>query len=165
MKVIRNILLVVALVLGACVLAQEPSDSVAVSRRLIIFDELQPEVQVHQSEAVEQLLLSRVFGVERSYEHLQDGFRIQVYSSNDQRVSSKESSDIAEKVRELGLGIEVYRAYMAPFWRVRLGNYRTQQEAQEALDELRDIIAKQAPELLEKGSMYVVHDEEVVLMK
>lgn len=168
MKRLRHISLIsliglISLVSSA--LAQEQADSVSVPARLPLFEELEPEVEVHQSESVNQLLLSRAMGVERKYESVQNGFRIQVYSSNDQKVAARESSDVAEKVRNLNLGIDIYRTYNAPFWRVRLGNYRTQEDANEVLDELRDVLQKQLPELLETGSIYIVHDEEVVLMK
>ena len=99
------------------------------------------------------------------YETVRNGYRIQVYSSNDQRNAGRESADIAEKLRGMDLGLEVYRTYNAPFWRVRLGNYRTQADANEVLEELTHVIEKQMPELLEKGSIYIVHDEEVVLMQ
>jgi hypothetical protein len=33
------------------------------------------------------------------------------------------------------------------------------------MDELKDVLQKQLPELLETGGIYTVHDEEVVLMK
>lgn len=80
-------------------------------------------------------------------------------------MAARESSEIAEKVRNLSLGLDIYRTYNAPFWRVRVGNFRTQDEANEVLDELKDVLQKQLPELLETGSIYIVHDEEVVLMK
>lgn len=143
----------------------QETDSVTVPARLPLFEELEPEVEVHQSESVNQLLLSRTMGVERKYEAVQNGFRIQVYSSNNQRVAARESSEIAEKVRNLSLGLDIYRTYNAPFWRVRVGNFRTQDEANEVMDELKDVLQKQLPELLETGSIYIVHDEEVVLMK
>lgn len=165
MRQLRNILLAAVLLIAGQALAQEQADSVSVPARLPLFEELEPEVEVHQSESVNQLLLSRAMGVERKYESVQNGFRIQVYSSNDQKVAARESSDVAEKVRNLNLGIDIYRTYHAPFWRVRLGNYRTQEDANEVLDELRDVLQKQLPELLETGSIYIVHDEEVVLMK
>lgn len=164
MKAIRNIILVAVVLMAGTAWGQE-TDSVAVPARLPLFEELEPEVEVHQSESVNQLLLSRTMGVERKYEAVQNGFRIQVYSSNNQRVAARESSEIAEKVRNLSLGLDIYRTYNAPFWRVRVGNFRTQDEANEVLDELKDVLQKQLPELLETGSIYIVHDEEVVLMK
>ena len=156
--------LILCLLLALPLSAQEP-DSTAVQSRLPVFDELAPEVEVHQSESVNQLLLSRCTGVERKYETVKNGYRIQVYSNNDPKTAAKESSDVAEKVRNLNLGIDIYRTYNAPFWRVRLGNFRTQEDANEVLDELKDVIQKQLPELLETGSIYIVHDEEVVLIK
>ena len=164
MKKLFNIILAVALLLAVPAMAQE-ADSTAVPSRLPIFEELEPQVEVHQSESVNRLLVSRSLGVDRTYETVKNGYRIQIYSSNDAKNAARESSDIAEKVRNLNLGIDIYRTYHAPFWRVRLGNYRTQADANEVLEELKDVIAKQAPELLEAGSIYIVHDEEVVLMK
>ena len=149
--------------LTASAQAQEV-DSTAVTT-LPLLEELAPEVEVHQSESVSRLLLSRAMGIERNYETVRNGYRIQVYSSNDQRNAGRESADIAEKLRGMDLGLEVYRTYNAPFWRVRLGNYRTQADANEVLEELTHVIEKQMPELLEKGSIYIVHDEEVVLMQ
>ena len=145
-------------------MAQE-ADSTAVPTTLPLLEELGPEVEVYQSESVNRLLLSRTFGVERNYETVQDGYRIQVYSSNNQKTAGKESADIAETLRSMDLGLDIYRTYNAPFWRVRVGNYRTQAEANEILGELTELIQKQHPELLEKGSIYIVHDEEVVLMQ
>ena len=157
--------ILMALLLPLPTWAQEPADSVAVPDRLPLFEELEPEVTVHQSESVERLLISRSYGVERKQESVKNGYRIQVYSSNDQKNAGRESADIAEKVRNLNLGLDIYRTYNAPFWRVRLGNYRTQADANEVLEELTDVIKKQLPELLEKGSIYIVHDEEVVIME
>ena len=164
MSPIRPIIIILFLLLAVSLYAQE-ADTTAVPNRLPLFEELEPEVEVHQSESVNQLLLSRCTGAERKYETVKNGYRIQVYSNNNPKTAAKESSDIAEKVRNLGLGIDVYRTYNAPFWRVRLGNFRTQEDANEVLDELKDVIQKQLPELLETGSIYIVHDEEVVLMK
>lgn len=162
MERIRYILLIGLMGLVWPVMAQ---DADSIPARLPLFEEIEPEVEVHQSESVNQLLLSRTMGVERKYEAVKNGFRIQIYSSNDQRVAARESSDIAEKVRNLNLGLDVYRTYNAPFWRVRVGNFRTQDEANEVMDELKDVLQKQLPELLETGGIYTVHDEEVVLMK
>ena len=162
MERIRYILLIGLMGLVWPVMAQ---DADSIPARLPLFDEMAPEVEIHQSESVNQLLLSRTMGVERKYEAVKNGFRIQIYSSNDQRVAARESSDIAEKVRNLNLGLDVYRTYNAPFWRVRVGNFRTQDEANEVMDELKDVLQKQLPELLETGGIYTVHDEEVVLMK
>jgi len=132
---------------------------------LPLIEQLEPEVTIHQSESVNRLLVSRSLGIDRKYENVANGYRIQVYSSNNQKVANKESADIAEKVRNLDLGIEVYRTYHAPFWRVRLGNYRTQAEANEVLSELTEILQKQLPEVFERGNIYIVHDEEVVIMQ
>lgn len=146
--------------------AQEEMDSLAVeSGPLRIFTELEPEVTVHQSESVERLLTSRVQGIEREVQTLKKGFRIQFYSSNDAKRAASESADVAEQLRKLNLGYDIYRTYNAPFWRVRVGNFETQEEANEVLEELLEVVRKQAPKLLEHGGVYSTHDEEVVIIR
>lgn len=157
------LLLALSLTITQTAKCEQVSDSIPPT--LFIIQELEPEVEIRQSENVSRLLLSRTLGVERTYETITNGYRIQVYSSNNQKVAAKESSDIAEKVRNLGLDIDIYRTYHSPFWRVRIGNYRTQEDANEVMEELKEVLSKQLPELLETGSIYIVHDEEVVLMK
>ena len=166
MRPIRKIVLFFAATLLLVVPASaQEADSTAIPSRLPIFEELEPSVTVHQSEAIQGLLFSRSFGTDRQYETLKNGYRIQVFSSNDPKTAAKESADIAERIRSLALGFDIYRTYNAPFWRVRLGNYPTQADANEALEEFKDVISKQLPELLLSGSIYIVHDEEVVLVK
>ncbi len=160
---IRFVLLFVTAVITSAVSAQ--TDTLPAQPTLPLFDELAPQVVVHQSEDIRALLISRTLGNDRAFETVKNGYRIQVYSSNNLKMAAKESSDVAEKMREMDLGLEVYRTYSAPFWRVRLGNYRTQADANEVIEELISVIQKQYPELLDKGSVYVVHDEEVVLMQ
>lgn len=143
--------------------AQAPADSVPATSRLPIFDEMEPGVTVHQSESVNRLLTTRVLGSEQENTTIGRGYRIQFFSSNNPKTASAESSKVAEQLRSLDLGFDIYRTYNAPFWKVRVGNFLTPEEAQEALDELLPIIRQQKPELLENGGVYVTHEEEVIL--
>lgn len=131
--------------------------------QLRIFEEMQPNVTVHQSDNINKLLISRVLGIEQESTTVSRGFRIQFFSSNDQQTAANESSKVAEQLRSLDLGYEVYRTYHAPFWRVRVGNFQTQEEANEVMDELLEVVRAQKPELLENGGVYPTHDDEVVL--
>lgn len=140
--------------------AQEVAvDSLPALEPLRIFTELEPEVTVHQSGSVERLITSRVQGVEREVTTVKKGYRIQFYSSNDAKRAANESAKVAEQLRKLNLGYDIYRTYQAPFWRVRVGNFETQEEANEVMDELLEIVRKQAPKLLENGGVYSTHDE------
>ena len=153
------------------VVAQEPvqeptqEQTQQPAQTLRIFDEMEPNVTVYQSDNVNRLLTTRVLGIEADDITTGRGYRIQFFSSNDPKTAAAESSKVAEQLRSLSLGFDIYRTYNAPFWRVRVGDFQTQEEANEVLEELLEIVAKQKPELLEQGSVYTTHDDEVVLMK
>ncbi|MBR3646884.1 MAG: SPOR domain-containing protein [Paludibacteraceae bacterium] len=179
MRPIRHIILAAALAMTMPVVAQEPAQEPVQAPAqesaqtvtpepkpsLRIFDEMEPNVTVYQSENVNRLLTTRVLGVEADEITTGRGFRIQFFSSNDPKTAAAESSKVAEQLRSLSLGYDIYRTYNAPFWRVRVGDFQTQEEANEVLEELLEIVAKQKPELLEQGSVYTTHDDEVVLVK
>jgi hypothetical protein len=66
------------------------------------------------------------------------GYRIQVFSGNNQRVSKNEAfrkeADIKSVYPELG----TYVLYNAPFWRLRVGDFQTFQDARNMLLKLRN---------------------------
>lgn len=83
------------------------------------------------------------------------GFRIQVYSGNRPNSRSVATSREA-KIRGLMPEVETYVNYEAPFWKLRVGNYTSSLEAEQALISLRRAL----PEY--RREMYVVRD--VVLL-
>ena len=83
----------------------------------------------------------------------QQGYRVQVYSGNRQQTAKAEAFRIEKLIQESGLGVETYVLYNPPFWKVRLGNFRTQAEAQQ----LRDEVVRLLPSL--QGDTYVVRDQ------
>jgi len=129
------------------------------STRLALFDELEPAVTVYQSEEINGLITSQVFGTEREAETVRDGYRVQVYGSNAGRKANTEAHRIGHELEDLDLGVTVYVKWDAPFWRVRVGDFRTQEEAEQFKLELIEIL----PEY--KGSIYVVHDRDVTILK
>ena len=64
------------------------------------------------------------------------GFRVQVFSSNRQRVAKDEAFKLEAKLTEAFPTIGVYVSYTSPFWRVRLGNFSTMEEARVFTEEL-----------------------------
>jgi hypothetical protein len=57
------------------------------------------------------------------------GYRVQVFSGNDQRTSKDEAFRREKEMKELIPGIPTYVTYNAPFWRLRIGDYGSQEEA------------------------------------
>ena len=113
-----------------------------------------PGLQLVQDSAVAVLLEEAVNGKRELVEI--DGYRVQIYSSNQQQTAKGEALELEEKVKE-SLTQSVYVQYLPPFWKVRLGDFRTYEEARE----YKKIIVAQYPELM--GDTYIVRDKIQVL--
>ncbi len=121
------------------------------SLRLPIYNIMQENVTVHADSAVHRLLHDKVAGIVREEVQVQ-GFRVQVYSSNSQQTAKNEAFQIEKMIAEAGIQVETYVLYQPPFWKVRLGNFRTQDEA----NLLKAEIIRLLPEL--QADTYIVRD-------
>lgn len=65
------------------------------------------------------------------------GYRIQVYSGNDQKVARNEANSRKAAIQSSFPNMEVTVSYNSPVWRVRAGNFKTQEQASQALSELK----------------------------
>lgn len=120
----------------ADVSAQETADEPVQT----IFDDLQTsklgkgEVIIHQPEALREMIGVRMHGenVEKTdstaYLKIQ-GFRTQVFSGNDQRKSKDEAFEKEKMINELFPTVPTYVTYTAPFWKLRVGDFRSHEEA------------------------------------
>jgi hypothetical protein len=120
---------------------------------LSIFDSL-PGVQVVQDSAMSVLLDEAVNGKRELVER--DGYRVQIYSSNQQQTAKGEALDLEAKLKDK-IGQAVYVQYLPPFWKVRLGDFKTYDEAREYKKEF----VAQYPEMM--GDTYIVRDKIWVL--
>jgi hypothetical protein len=73
----------------------------------------------------------------------QPGFRVQIHSSN----KRNEASDAKAKVMQLYPEYRTYLDFQAPYFKVRVGDFKTREEA----TELRDKLSNQFP-----GGIFVV---------
>ena len=80
------------------------------------------------------------------------GYRVQVFSSNTQRTAKSQAYKIEKELREVFPDHMIYVTYSAPFWKVRIGDFRSQKDAQE----LRSEIIKAFPSL--RSETYTVRD-------
>ena len=120
---------------------------------LSIFDSL-PGVQIVQDSAVAVLLDEAVNGKHELVE--MDGYRVQIYSSNQQQTAKSEALDLEEKLRD-AINQSIYVQYLPPFWKVRIGDFRTYDEARE----YKKLFVSQFPELM--GDTYIVRDKIQVM--
>lgn len=138
MKRISCILLLFMFLTGVSVLSAQitTSDETVIT----IFDALQEpglgkgSVIINQAPAIRNMVGAHMFGanVEKSGDEAflkVQGFRTQVFSGNNQRKSKDEALQKEKEIKELFPDIPTYVEYDAPFWKVRVGDYRSQEEA------------------------------------
>ena len=105
-----------------------------------IFDELsvrQPgkgTVTIHQSATIRSLVGRRSF--DEKIETVGDksflvmpGYRVQVFSGNNQRTSMNEAQDKKKQIEAIFSDITAYVNFAAPFWRLHVGDYVSYEEA------------------------------------
>lgn len=121
---------------------------------LSILDTL-PGVQIIQDTTIGVLLGEAKNGKRELVEI--DGYRVQVYSSNQQQTAKSEALDLEEKLLKDKISQTIYVQYLPPFWKVRLGDFRTYDEARE----YKKLFVQQYPEMM--GDTYIVRDKIQVL--
>ena len=137
--------------------ATEPMEYVAdndTTQVVLITDVMQHTV-IHQDSAVTQLMIDKRLGTQRTQQEI-DGYRVQVYSSNRQQVAKNEALLLQQTLEPL-LDVPVYTQSEPPFWKVRVGNFRTREEA----TLYKEVLLKDHPEL--QGSTYVVPDKIILI--
>lgn len=65
------------------------------------------------------------------------GYRVQVFSDNNTRTAKAEASAKQRVISARFPQYQTYIKYTSPYWRLKIGDFRTQQEANAAADELR----------------------------
>jgi hypothetical protein len=65
------------------------------------------------------------------------GYKIQVFSGNDQRKSRQEAETKKELVESAYPDMEVVISFNSPVWKVRAGNFRTYEQAFQSLKEMK----------------------------
>jgi len=65
------------------------------------------------------------------------GYRIQVFAGNNQRISKSEAYTKESDVKSVFPEMSTYVVFTAPFWRLRVGDFQTFQEAQRMMVKLR----------------------------
>lgn len=84
------------------------------------------------------------------------GYRIRVFSGNQQNVSKNRAYSIEREMNSLMPELKTYVVFKSPNWRLLVGNYRTSEEANAELRELR----RQFPSY---GKEMFIVKEEIVL--
>jgi hypothetical protein len=81
------------------------------------------------------------------------GFRIRVFSGNDQTASKKRAYAISQEIQQKYPDLDLYIYFKTPNWRLTAGNFRTREEAHAMMVELKKEFPKWGRE------MFVIPDE------
>jgi len=65
------------------------------------------------------------------------GYRVQILSDNNARTAKNEARQRERQVMSRFPQYRTYKKYAAPYWRVRVGDFRTQAQAEEAAAAMR----------------------------
>jgi hypothetical protein len=143
----KRIAIILFVVLAA--LQLRANDSLRIAMRPNLLDSM-PGVEVLQDSAVGALLHAAMQGNLELVEI--DGYRVQIYSSNRQQVAKSEALELEAKIKDK-LDQTVYVLYMPPFWKVRIRDFRTYEEAKE----YKKLFVEQFPSIM--GDTYIVRDK------
>lgn len=130
------------IVLGLCLLLMPMS----VSAQQNIFERLEEShpgkgvVVIHQDSRLKALV-----GQTKAYSESQEGhkpqkvtgFRVQVYAGNNSQNARTEAHRIGEEVKKLFPELEVYTQFVSPRWICRIGDYRSIEEADVVMRQLK----------------------------
>lgn len=126
-------------------------DSVKV---VLIMDEM-ANARVYQDSTIIRMMEDKRVGRVRG-EQIVDGFRVQVYASNMQQVAKNEALMLQQRIENV-LNVPVYALSEPPFWKVRLGNFKTREDA----NAYKEAFLNMFPDMV--GSTYVVPDKIILV--
>lgn len=145
------------------VVVSAPAQENGISKQQNIFDALKKTdsltnatVKINQDSRIEQLIVNR--GNSNSVSGYQSqttvsGYRVQVFSSNTQRTAKNDAFKIEKQIREQYPNEGVYVNYSSPFWKVRIGDFKSMAQAQL----FRNQLVEDFPNL--RSETYVVREQ------
>lgn len=75
------------------------------------------------------------------------GYRVQVYADNNARMAKGEARNRERAVGNMFPAYATYVNYAAPYWRLRVGDFRNQGDAEKAAAEIRGAFPRYAKEV------------------
>ncbi len=100
--------------------------------KIIDYIETKSEVKIKEDEKIDNLI-REYLGEDKAK---QFEYRVQVFSSNKQKIAKDKSAEIEDIIKSQYPNIGVYRLFVSPFWKVRVGNFNSKDEAQLFLEQL-----------------------------
>lgn len=101
-------------------------------------DSASGEIKIYQDKKIEKLVVENATPSASRI----NGYRLQVYSGNAQRTAKEDAFTLERRLKETFPGINVYVTYTSPFWKVRVGDFQTQEEAKAYAEEIFAVFPK-----------------------
>lgn len=86
------------------------------------------------------------------------GYRVQVFSDNNARTAKNEARSKQRVISSRFPNYQTYVMYTSPYWRLKVGDFKTQKEANAAADELRKAFPSYSKEIRVVRDRVNVHD-------
>ena len=121
----------------------------------------QGQVTIYQEESLKDIAGSKITVPRRAAVYSDGstqyvkirGYKVQAFTGNHQRESKNEAYQRQGMINNAFPQYETVVLFSSPFWRVRVGNFQTREEANEAMTSMRNKFPSFGKE------MYIVHDE------
>ena len=99
----------------------------------------QGKVTIHQDARIEALIGSEYIpgGSEDRIVIKRSGYRVQVYAGNNTRQAKNEAYSVATRIKEYFPDLTVYTSFAPPRWLCRAGDFRSIEEADAMMRQLR----------------------------
>lgn len=111
-------------------------------------------VRIYQDKRIAKLVSNRHSNASKQL--TSNGYRVQVFSSNVQRTAKNEAFRIEKQIQDEFPDQTVYVNYISPFWKVRVGDFKTQAPAQV----FRSKIIEAFPQM--RSEVYLVHEQIII---
>lgn len=111
-------------------------------------DEKKKEEEKKKKEEVTPKKPKRNHTSKQTIENRGVGFRIQAYTDNNPRTGKAATQ---KRARDIAMKFPQYRSYItykAPSWRLRIGDFKTQRDAQAALQRIKSVYPSYAREMV-----------------
>lgn len=136
-----------------CALVNVVCMMVAQSSQPVITDNIeinsQGRVKIVQKEALRQRLMCKEVVDTIAQEPVKVvGYRIQVFSDNNQRTAKNNAHLREQKMNEQFPELKTYIIYKSPTWRVRVGDFKILGEAEYVMHELKEAFPAFAREMM-----------------
>ena len=105
------------------------------------------KIKISQDDRIKDLIGKRKeVTVARNNFTVGKGYRVQVFSGNNQSTSKKQAFERDANMKRDMPEVETYITFKSPFWRLRAGNCRTYEEAHEIMRKIKELFPQYGKE-------------------